>query len=140
MIPKSLISFFHNEKKIIISTILKLDREDLEKEYLKVTDKLNSLSFLILNNTTFEKEDIFEYENGTDFKPNIDIASNAPLLPADTIAPASRLVTAAIACPILVVFALLRALEAFSHFNPVGKPPPPLPRRPDFFISSITTS
>ena len=72
MIPKSLISFFHNEKKIIISTILKLDREDLEKEYLKVTDKLNSLSFLILNNTTFEKEDIFEYENGTDFKPNIE--------------------------------------------------------------------
>jgi fatty acid/phospholipid biosynthesis enzyme len=47
-------------------------------------------------------------------KPNIDIASNAPLFPAETIAPASPLATAAIAKPILVVFDLLNDLEAFS--------------------------
>ena len=52
MIPQSMISFFHNEQKVIVSTILKLDGKDLEKNYFKATDKLNSLSFLILNNTS----------------------------------------------------------------------------------------
>jgi anthranilate synthase component 1 len=51
---------------------LKLDGKDLEKNYFKATDKLNSLSFLILNNTTFkEEEKIFQNQKTTDFKPNI---------------------------------------------------------------------
>ena len=74
MIPQSMISFFHNEQKVIVSTILKLDGKDLEKNYFKATDKLNSLSFLILNNTTFkEEEKIFQNQKTTDFKPNIMI-------------------------------------------------------------------
>jgi len=34
--------------------------------------------------------------------------------------------------------ALLGAAK--PHFKPVGKPAPPRPRRPDFFISSMTVS
>ena len=44
----------------------------------------------------------------------MDIANKAPLFPADTTAFASPFATEAIARPILVVFDLLRDLDAFS--------------------------
>ena len=37
-------------------------------------------------------------------------------------------------------FCPLGAFMPASHLTPVGKPAPPRPRRPDFFISSTTCS
>jgi hypothetical protein len=43
------------------------------------------------------------------------------------------------ALQITYFFSLFEA-SASSHFLAAGNPPPPLPRRPDFIISEITSS
>ena len=50
------------------------------------------------------------------FKPKIDIAIKAPLLPPETIASELPSETELIACPILVSLDLLIAIDAFSSF------------------------
>ena len=40
----------------------------------------------------------------------------------------------------IVYFLSLTDFLQNSHFIPVGNPPPPRPRRPDVFISLITSS
>ena len=49
MIPKSMISFMHNQRKIIISTIIETFGSDLEQNYVTATEKLKFLKWLVLN-------------------------------------------------------------------------------------------